>query len=278
MTNVYSRVFADLPDNPEAAYDALSIVISPASLQFCIFEKNNVTAIAEYAAGQIAERTDVDGLGKIISDHRLGGIKFGSVNIAVLNRDFTLLPESFEPEDAAAEVLAFTSGRQVLNCMSEKVSGAGFCYTIDRELLTLCERTFPNAAIRHAGIVSLSLFFSHHSVQQSQVFISLHRGMMEIACRKDKKLSLYNVFNFETDEDALYYLMFTIEQLQFNPEYVQLAVAADLPVTHPLIVLIKKYIRNVSFVTRDNSLAMRRGAALPLHYYFTLLHHPICGL
>jgi hypothetical protein len=280
MAELYTVAYSDLPEDPGNQQHMLSLFISPSAVQFLITEdQNTVAGLADIILPQVhSEEIHADAVGHILNDYRLLNTRFKTVHIAVLNRAFTLMPESFHDGDHAAEMLSFSSGATVINCMSEKIGGIGFCYSIGKDLLSFCERSFPGANIRHAGLVTLAAFLNNSAFAETNIFINLHRSFFELACRQEKQLALYNVFHYETDEDALYFILFTLEQLGMNPQFAKVTIAAEVPVTQNIIVQIKKYIRHVNFIVRDRSLVMKRGSSLPSHYYFTLLHHHLCGL
>jgi hypothetical protein len=147
------------------------------------------------------------------------------------------------------------------------------------ELITHLEKVFPNSSIRHSGAVNLSLFFSQHSLIQKNLFLNISEGSIEISVKEGNELLFYNVFNFQSDEDVLYYLLFTMEQLQLNPLHVKLAIAAQKDVSDDLIKNIKKYIKQVDLCVSDASVNLKGElASLPKHYYFTLLNQHLCAL
>jgi hypothetical protein len=276
VPELYHVKYADLPGSPSVPLDRLSLFISASSVQFAAFsDAHTVEGIADcepvrHFTGDISTAA----VERILSDYQLQGGAYRNVNVAILNREFTLLPEAFDRDDTSAELLSFSSGINVISCSREHVGGVAFCYSVDRELVALCERTFPGASIRHAGIVTLALAQS----TDAEVFVSIHRDFLEVCCRSGRQLQLYNVFHFETNEDALYFVLFTLEQLGHNPEHVHMSVAAELPVTNDLIVLIRKYIRNVHMAVRHRDLVMKRGSDLPAHFFHSLLQHHLCGL
>ncbi len=64
-------------------------------------------------------------------------------------------------------------------------------------------------------------------------------GFIELAAKEKNELVFYNVFNFENNEDILYYLLFMMEQIQLNPLQVKLSVAGQRAVSDDLIKSIK---------------------------------------
>jgi hypothetical protein len=56
---------------------------------------------------------------------------------------------------------------------------------------------------------------------------------------------LFNSFEYKTPEDLIYYLLFTAEQLNLNPEYFKLEFLGDINEEDAFFKMAYKYIRNV---------------------------------
>jgi len=57
---------------------------------------------------------------------------------------------------------------------------------------------------------------------------------------------LFNAFDYKTPEDLIYYLLFTAEQLNMNPESFRLEFIGDISEDDAYFKIAYKYIRNVS--------------------------------
>ena len=57
--------------------------------------------------------------------------------------------------------------------------------------------------------------------ENKQVFIHFHDKNFEIIVVQNQKLLLFNSFEYENEHDFVYYLLFTLEQLQVNPEKIE---------------------------------------------------------
>jgi len=68
--------------------------------------------------------------------------------------------------------------------------------------------------------------------------------------------------------------LFTIEQFQLNKETLRLQIAGNKQTNNELFDLVKKYIRNVNFVS---SKALDKTVdELPNHFYFSILNKHLC--
>jgi hypothetical protein len=61
-------------------------------------------------------------------------------------------------------------------------------------------------------------------------------------------LLFFNSFDYQTKEDFIYYLLFTTEQLNLNPEYIKLQLLGDISEESEWFEMAYTYIRNVSLL------------------------------
>jgi hypothetical protein len=215
----------------------------------------------------------------LINNYQLTQKKFEKVNIVILNHHFTLVPDAYADVESLKPLMQFTGGGPVKTVLRHHVKDLQFCYALQPDTGPFLERTFPNASIRHGGAVTISLLFSHHSLELHDLFLNLGDGFIEIASRRGGELLFYNLFFCESDEDILYYLLFMMEQFNLDPSLVRLGIACQRPVNDGLILNLQKYIRHVQFCVTDPSVRVKGELlSLPQHYYFTLLNQHLCAL
>jgi hypothetical protein len=283
MLGEYYREKLVLADNSNAKEaNDLSLFISHNSFMFAV-SGNNFKNISRL--GHI-ELINLPGSGQsfsekitfLLNNYRLVTQKFEKVIVSILNKDFTIVPESYSNSGDIKEFLSFSSGiAEVKNPLVHSIKNVKFCYVYDQELTQALEKAFPRAIIKHAGAINNELFFSNHSLSNVNLFLTVNDGLIEIAAKQKNDLLFYNVFNFDNNEDVLYYLLFMMEQFNFNPLQIKLVISGQIQTTDPLIVSIKKYIKQVSFVSHNSEIKLEgEFAKLPMHYYFTLLNQYLC--
>ena len=80
------------------------------------------------------------------------------------------------------------------------------------------------------------------------MFIHINSGHFEIIVIQNQKLLLFNSFYYNTPEDFIYYILFTAEQLNLNPENFPLELIGDIDAENDYFKIAYKYIRNVSLI------------------------------
>lgn len=259
----------------------LSVFISERAFMYATTDSSNkeLKSLVHVEFDGLAHPDPVARIAALINDQGLSRSRFGKTLITVLNTDFSLIPRAYAETGSPANWLEFATGMgHDKKTNAHRVGDMTFLSGTDAALVNYLEKTFNNSSIRPAGWVTLNLLFTQHSLAGTGLFLNLHDDLMELCAVKEGAVLFYNVFRYVTNEDILYYLLFTIEQSGLSPKDLRLAIACQRPVTDPLIESIKRYIPHLRFCVGQPDLEMKGAAAtLPQHYYFTLLNQHLCG-
>jgi hypothetical protein len=108
---------------------------------------------------------------------------------------------------------------------------------------------FTTFNYKHVNSILVSkLLDSSKNNDEKQVFVHFFTTKFEIIIVQNQKLLLFNSFDFSTKEDFIYYLLFTSEQLNLNPEYYKLFILGDISEESDLYQMAYKYVRNISLL------------------------------
>ena len=266
----------------KAQADVLVINLSCYGFEMAALTKSphTITKIAETTFKEPIKHTDElsDAFLHFVDEHDLQRIKHKTILVNWAGDHFTLVPSSFYDAKKAKEVLEFNVG-EIKNelVFTNDFNDIKLIYSVPAELKNTIDKTFPNHNFKHIGYGSLKLFFTHFQLKNADIFLNLHNGQAELIIKKDWQTALYNVFKTQSDEDILYYLLFSIEQFDLDPKNLKLFISANLETKDPLFTAIKKYIHNVEFTVSDK-LIIRKEAfeQLPHHYYFSALNRLLC--
>ncbi|WP_395043214.1 DUF3822 family protein [Flavobacterium sp.] len=124
---------------------------------------------------------------------------------------------------------------------------------------------------KHANsiLVSKLLDLSKNN-EERKMFVHVSDTHFEIIVVQNQKLHLSNSFEYKTAEDFIYYILFTAEQLQLNPENFKLELLGTIVENDSLYQIAYKYIRNVSLFDvsdTNNSFSEKENRE-----HFILLH------
>lgn len=82
--------------------------------------------------------------------------------------------------------------------------------------------------------------------EERKMFVHVSESHFEIIVLQNQQLHLCNSFDYKTPEDFIYYILFTAEQLQLNPEHFKLELLGAITEGDAFYAIAYKYIRNVS--------------------------------
>ena len=100
------------------------------------------------------------------------------------------------------------------------------------------------------------------------MYLNIEKNHFEIVVVENNLLKFYNRFEYITKEDFIYYLLFTAEQLQLNPEEFPLVLMGTIDQEDEFYKIAYKYIRDVSFLNPGSMLHSKDSSSK----HFTLLN------
>ena len=102
---------------------------------------------------------------------------------------------------------------------------------------------------KHANTILVSkLLDLSKNKEERKMFVHVNESHFEIIVVQNKKLHLFNSFEYKTPEDFIYYILFTAEQLQMNPENFNLDFIGSITESDAFYQIAYKYIRNISLM------------------------------
>ena len=105
----------------------------------------------------------------------------------------------------------------------------------------------------HATVLIDKLILHSKNNSEKQFFVNVTDNNFDIVVIENSKLLFYNSFSFKTKEDFIYYILFTAEQLELNPEELLLFFIGDIEEESEIYHITYQYIRNIDFIKIDTS-------------------------
>ncbi len=110
--------------------------------------------------------------------------------------------------------------------------------------------TYGSFTYKHASTILIESVLQHAS-KHDDVELYINVGYLHfemLAAKKNNQLLFYNTFDYNTKEDFIYYILFTIEQLKLNPEIVKINLSGQIDKDDDLFHVLYKYVRFVDFL------------------------------
>ena len=214
---------------------------------------------------------------EVIDSEEILSQSFKSVEILYSTRKFTLVPQAFYQRGSLDKYLWFNNiqerGFSVLKNVFPK-AGCVCVFDIPQNLSEFLSVKFPKCEIKHTlfPLVEVLLKRNLSLAQRVQVHLNFFRDCFEMIVVNGSKLIYCNVFNFKTERDILYHVLFNFDQLKLAPESTELVLHGQIPQVSPVYHLFKRYVKLTSFARLDTTFQYSYTfSQLPEHYYTSLL-------
>ena len=197
---------------------------------------------------------------------------FSKVLISYVGFPNTLIPKEIYNKNNEKEILKFNTNIYKKIFANELVSqDAIIVYTIPNEIITLTKVLFPIANYIAQEKILIDLFYNKQKNTEC-VYLSIYSQQVIITVFNGKKLIFNNTFDFKTSEDLLYYVLFTLEQLQLSRENVKVVLLGLIKNNDLNYKLLYEYIRNITFINRDEKVNIPNELReLEEHEFFGLI-------
>lgn len=265
----------------------LSIQLSLDGFVFTLFNSLNSKFLSLESAEMSHSENPADFLrafNELVEKHPWLGAEFESINLYFEASKSTLIPAPlYNPEDQ--ELLAkfnfeVSQGMEIRHDWLPNAD-AYLIYAIPKDLLALLGHLFPGYKLScHASaLIEVLMIMNKNLPASKRLFVNVRNGQLDVVITEGKHLLFYNAFPYHSKQDFIYYIIYVIEQLNLNPEEIELKLSGSIDKQSTLYDLAWKYIRNIQF--QELSSAYRYSYLfndIPSHSYFTLINSGLCEL
>ena len=236
----------------------LSIQFSLDGFSFCTTNTNNeVLEFSSYTFSKTKNSPELvlEKLQDIFKKEKSLQYDFETVTVIHQNNLNTLVPNEYFKEDALKSYLKYS------------------IKTIATDLITFDELDFMNSKNVYIPYVNINNFlfqnfgefeYKHYSsvlleklfsIASNDVccYIHVSKSTFDIVIIKNSNLQFFNIFEYRTKEDFMYYVLFTLEQLELSTEETLVSVLGDIEEDSDLFRLMYTYIRNIDFLSSKNA-------------------------
>ncbi len=263
----------------------LSILASENGFAYAILDTNT----NKYLVLQNA--TTLKGVIEQIQHLPLG--RGATVTCAVAHNKFTLIPSALFDEENKESLLGFNhevkSDEEIFSNTLHNLEAKNL-FTVSKSLVAEIRKQFPNANFIHSSTSFIEgLLVQHKNNSGKKVFANFHSPLsserevggeayFEIVILDGKELLFSNAFSYKTPEDIAYYILFVYEQLNLNPEMIELVLSGEIEKTAKEHSLLYTYIRNVKFASRPDGFKYSyKFEEMSSHKFFSLFTQYLCA-
>lgn len=238
----------------------LSIQISLSGLSFCILnrESNTITYLQEKPFGKNHNPLEaLDVLKEHFKDENVFDNAFSKVTVIHDNHLSALVPKPLFNEDCLADYLKFNSKilkSDFITFDTILINDSVNVYVPYVNINNFIYEKFGSFTYKHISTILIEEILSiEKNNEATRLYVNVSRNHFETMVVRNSKLVLYNSFNYTSKEDFIYFILFTAEQLNLNPESLDLVLIGDISKNDELYNIAYKYIRNIRFGNRNDS-------------------------
>jgi len=281
--------------NPENTWNyGLSIIVSETSFSTCILDYTRNKFIGLYRCVR-NELPFIDGQEKATFTFRdfLQGVfnelswinnPFKTVKIAYDGKKSTLIPTAlFDPNEKENYFnFNFPKAHHEMVVADHLLApDAWQIYVMPNHLKETLRSTFPRCKVVHHSTLLIEAVWANYKnrINTPYLFMNVRRHLFDILIFDGRQLIFFNTFNYQNAEDITYYLVFVLEQLNYNPEKIPLVLLGDIEAVDGLTELLLRYVRQIGNGRKND--AYRYSYIfnqVPPHSWFTLFNFFSCGL
>ncbi|WP_289644752.1 DUF3822 family protein [Maribacter aestuarii] len=250
MTKKEIKTSEDIADKN---FKKLSIQVSLNGLSFCVADTVSQKLLYSDSLAfqeELNPLTMLAELEKLFQKHDLHQKQFDEVVVVHRNTLFGLVPKSLFNADEISSYLQFNAKilstdvmaydevehQDIINVYVPYMNVNNYVYDLYGEFTYM-----------HNGTVLIqSLLSSQGNTNTTFCYAHVSKKQLDITVISQKKLLLFNSFQYETKEDFTYYLLFVLEQLELNTEEVPVKLFGEIKEDDPVFKLCYDFIQDIS--------------------------------
>ncbi|MBQ5957816.1 MAG: DUF3822 family protein [Bacteroidales bacterium] len=254
-----------------------NITIQCALDGFCFvlhdLEENRIVDLELY---QTADRGDesaiMESLEKLLFKKELLGKPCRSVRFIVGNRYNTIVPTEVFDEKEMESYIRFNHDLPVdITLFHDALASinAENVYAMPSSQVSRIRQLFDKVIFAHQSSIFLKAILQEPVDDPVNLFVNVNSRSFDLAIVKEGKLLFFNNFKFNTKDDFLYFLMFSLEQQQLTGQDLPVYFTGLISGNSEIIKLCERYIKRIRFIRPDGSVNVDMSlSGTPFHYYY----------
>lgn len=207
---------------------------------------------------------------------------FAKTKISLNARKFTFVPSELFHDAALDNFTKYLNATEHEQVCVQHLNEAGITiiYALPKLLLDKITSYFPNADI-YPQITPFykGVSFGFSQISTSQVFINFKGDFVEIIIFNEGKFHFYNVFEFQNNDELMYFVLLSAQENNIKPANTTVKVSGDIANESPIIDQLTKHFPHTEFTDQDSLPLFYQGLEQPvMPRFFSLLALHLCGL
>ncbi len=253
----------------------LSVYLNTDQLAYCVTDvlSRKLLHLQSYNFFNVLGKEEYNStLRQMIASDDLLSLPYGKIHIHILSDCFTLIPEKLLDESKKTELLAFNQQNiSSCNVKSEPINKTEtvLVYGMDADTEKILTDYFPIAKINHSSSSLIETWITQNA-DGEVLHCYVQASSIQIAFIKNAQLKFFNLYQYKTPEDFIYYLMNVVNHLSLDQDKISFQFSGEVVPDSAIYKLAYKYLRNIQFSQRPSWVQCTTEMNFPGHFYFNL--------
>lgn len=255
----------------------LSLQLSPGQFTVCWFNTVDKT----YLELLEIDRLEPAALTQALESISNTGQSFQSQSLSISTPHFSLVPKALYAEDEAKKMLDFNFSKPTENhriLSSEIESQEAVCiFSEPIQSLERFNHYLPGIKVNHLAKTLIESYRTLVKSDASKLFVHLEEKQFYLSYFKNYKLHFFNLFEFNSSEDFIYFFLYAIEQLKINRDEIPVGLSGKITKDSTIYDLCYKYIRDIQLLERPKGVSYSsKLQQLPGHQHYQIYQQYLC--
>jgi len=277
--------YTDRSFNQESAsLYSLSIQANSTGLSYCIYDtiSNLIILFKRHRFDHVVLQSDlITSINHVLESDDTLNLRFSKVRFLGYTRQSTLVPADFFDADHANDYLTFNDAEETEGTIFNNLISTPALYNIfslPAELVSEVTLFFKKIEflsqtttfLRHISRISAAF-------QRKSVYVGMNPEFFDIACTDQGKLLMYNTFQYTSETDLLYYILYAYKSVHFEPVKVPLVLSGELSSKLSYLDILKQYFSETRCDQETDGTAIASGLKhLNISRFLNLLNLHTC--
>lgn len=211
-------------------------------------------------------------LEKIVQANPIFMREFSNISVVYATSIYALVPFSLFDESRASEYLKFNSKILANDYIAHdflEEHNVVVVYVPFMNINNYLFEKFGSFSYYHSITILLKTILSKEKYSLPRIYLHIGADSFDCIVLKNRELQLCNSYSYKTPEDFIYYVLFCMQQLQLDPETVEVVLCGEIDKDDELYQIAYTYIRNITFVD-ERMVSLSIEGDDKIHHHFTL--------
>lgn len=158
-----------------------------------------------------------------------------------------------------------------------KINQSVNVYPVNEHLLDTLQTAFPNHTLQHLNTIKNTINLRENTGSNCKIYLTVMQERFSMFVIKDGSVLLENSFNYQNDDEFLYFFLYSFKQLELDQLKAEVIIDGLVPRHASIVKHLERFIKKVSFAQWPLAFNFANDFYdMPSHYFTYLYHSQLC--